>query len=53
MTSSVTLDLVFAILAVASFVLLTRLAALVAGGTFDGRPAPVELEPPQELELAA
>jgi hypothetical protein len=53
MTSSLTLDLVFAIFAVAGVVLLTRLAHLVAGGTFEGRPAPVELEPPQERELAA
>jgi hypothetical protein len=53
MTSSVTLDLVFAILAVAGLVLLTRLAHLVAGGTFESRYAPVELEPPQERELAA
>jgi hypothetical protein len=53
MTSSVTLNLVFAILAVAGLVLLTRLAALVAGGTFEARPVPLELEPLQERELAA
>jgi hypothetical protein len=53
MTSAVTLDLVFAIFAVAGLVLLTRLAHLVAGGTFEARLAPFELESPQEQELAA
>jgi hypothetical protein len=53
MTSSVTLDLVFAILAVAGLVLLMRLAHFVAGGTFEARPAPLELELPQERRLAA
>jgi hypothetical protein len=53
MTSSIALDLVFAILAVAGLVVLTRLAHLVAGGTFEARPAPFELESSQEQKLAA
>ena len=53
MTTTVILNLVLSILAVGALAVLTRLAALVAGGRFEEPALAPKLETPYELERAA
>ena len=53
MSPTIILDLIVSIVAIGTLAALTRLAYLVAGGQFDEAPAPVSVDPADELEWAA